>query len=176
MKILVVLLAFVYSVFEWYVHKDILAGYQFKLPSTPKISMDSLNTDLGIIYLESFMVSVGEGSHSIIYLANHTQYPPEINFKDESDSSAYHICQTIEDQLTEQLQGELIYSSATKMGGIPSRIFLIRYGEDSSVLKMSVIPFKNHLVSLQYFSDYNQRLSDDAERFFNSFSLLREGE
>lgn len=176
MNILVVLWTFVCSFFEWYVHKDPIAGYQIKLPSTPKISMDSLNTDLGIIYLESFMVSVGEGSKSIIYLANHTQYPTEINFNDDSDSSAYHICQTIEDQLKEQLQGEMIYSSTTQIGGISSRVFLIRYGEDSSVLKMSVIPFKNHLVSLQYFSDYNQRLSEDAERFFNSFSLIRQGE
>ncbi|HQX43431.1 MAG: hypothetical protein KA251_07810 [Saprospiraceae bacterium] len=172
MKLLTLILCLAFSFFEWFILRDTNAGYQVKLPSTPKISKDSLETDLGLIYLDSYMVSEGEDNQSIIYLVNHTQYPSDIDFNDESDSSSFFICQTIEDQLTEQLHGEKVYSSASQMGGVPSRIFLIRYGEDSSVVKMAVIPFKNHLVSLQYFSNYHQRLSNDAERFFNSFSLL----
>lgn len=72
--------------------------------------------------------------------------------------------------LLNQLQdSELIYSGK-KINGIESQIFLVKY-ESTNSIKTALIPFENHLYSLQQISTMEGRLNSNADKFFNSFKI-----
>ena len=169
MKFFLFLLIGLWSSFEWYVIEDKAAHFTVAMPNKPLFKFDSAMTDIGQIKIKSYTYSQGEGAHSQIFIVNHTEYPSEFNFDDAADSTGLYISQTIQDQILSQLQGTLMYSSETSFSNISAKLFLLRYGEDSSIVKMAVIPFRNHLVTLQYFSSYQDRLSQDADKYFKSF-------
>ena len=74
-------------------------------------------------------------------------------------------------QLWNQLQdSELIYSGKEKINGIESQIFLVKY-ESTNSIKTALIPFENHLYSLQQISTMEGRLNSNADKFFNSFKI-----
>ncbi|MCC6815597.1 MAG: hypothetical protein IT267_04205 [Saprospiraceae bacterium] len=156
---------------QWIDYEDNKAGFRISLPGKPVIREDSLDAAIGISYIKSLTVSEGEGIYAKVYLANFTLYSESVNL-DSEDSTDYFICQTIIDQINTQLDHSVIlYNENTIINGFNAKIAAIRYGLDSSTLRMAFIHNRNKLMTLQYYASKETGMSNEAEKFFYSFEF-----
>lgn len=169
MKWVVFILLFTQVVKDWVSVSDAVARFSVDMPLEPVQSRDSIDSDVGMVYIKTFTCSEGD----LIYMANLTTYPDDINFFNKEDSLSDYLIGAIRDQMISQLNGDLTYQYSREFDGIPGEVFQVTFGLDSSVVKMAVIPFFNHLLTLQHFCDYNTRQSKDIDRFFDSFHYMR---
>ena len=157
---------------DWILIDDTKAGFSISFPVDPVIKEDSLDAGIGMTYTKTLSTSVGDGMNAKIYLANFTAYPPEMNLNDK-DSTGYFLCQTIIEQVSQQLEHAVIlYNEATIINSRPSQLASIRYGADSSILRIAMIMHNNKLVSMQYYSPFETGMSKDAEKFFYSCRMF----
>lgn len=162
----------IYAVADWVLVEDKNAGFSLAFPVEPLIKQDSMDAGIGLTFTKTMSASVGEGNFARIYLANFTAYPKDMDLNDK-DSTGYYLCQTIIEQISSQLdKSEILYNQATSINRIPAQIASIRYGIDSSILRMALFMHKNKLMSLQYYSPAETGMSKDAEKFFYSCRML----
>lgn len=154
---------------QWFrlVHDQ--ARFSLELPDTPEYHLDSVDSEFGSVKIQSYTSAIADK----IYIANLTTYPKEIDLFDQTDSLSEYLISAIKDQMIYQLEeASLTHAYKLQCDGIPSEVFQITYGRDSSLLKMCVIPFYNHLLTLQYFCNFQDRNDREADRFFSSFKYL----
>lgn len=169
MKWILCILLFIPALQEWILVSDADASFSFQMPKAPDQSRDSIESEAGMVYVKTFSCSEGQ----IIYMVNLTTYPEGLNFFNKEDSLSEYLIEAIRDQMIAQLEGDLSYQYAREFDGIPGEVFQMTFGQDSSVVKMAVIPFFNHLLTLQYFCDYNSRQNKEVDKFFDSFRYQR---
>ncbi len=156
---------------DWSIIEDKKAGFSISFPVDPIIKEDSLDAGIGMSYTKTLTASIGKGDLAKIYLANFTAYPSEMDLND-SDSVGYYLCTTIIEQVSQQLEDAvLLYNEATLINKFPAHLATIKYGTDSSILRIAMIMYKNKLMSLQYYSPAEIGMSRDAEKFFYSCKL-----
>ncbi|NOT35745.1 MAG: hypothetical protein HOP11_00025 [Saprospiraceae bacterium] len=157
---------------DWVLVEDKRAGFSLAFPVQPNIKQDSLDAGIGLSYTKTMTASVGDGNDARIYLANFTAYPESMDLNDK-DSTGYYLCQTIIEQISGQLENsEILYNQPTSINSVPTQIASIRYGVDSSIVRMALFMHKNKLMSLQYYSPAETGMSKDAEKFFYSCKMM----
>lgn len=155
---------------DWKMYEFPEDGFQVLLPMKPQIKKQDLDSDIGKIKISSYVSTDKSGSAENIYIVNHTEYPGDFSF-DSGDSTGYYVVNTLQEGLLAQLDGKMIYSSPEEIAGKTANVCLIMYS-DSQIVKNVLITTGRHLYSLQLFTNYKNRLSKDAERYFKSFQFL----
>ena len=161
----------VFFALEWQYYESVHGYFKVYLPESPTKNDQELDTDIGNIKIYSYSaVDKKKEKDEDIYVVTHTIYPEDFILTG-ADSTMEYICQTIKEGLLNQLQdSELIYSGKEKINGIESQIFLVKY-ESTNSIKTALIPFENHLYSLQQISTMEGRLNSNADKFFTSFKI-----
>lgn len=155
---------------DWILYMPDSKQFSVYLPELPKLNVQDLDTDIGLIHVTNYVAVFKKTKEEDLYIINHTLYPKNFII-DAGDSTMQYIVETIQEGLMQQLEDpELLYDNIEKMNGIECQIFLIKY-QDSLSLKTVIVPFKNNIYTLQMSSNFNDRLNNYADKFFNSFKL-----
>lgn len=168
-KFIIALLILVASP-DWYLYTSQKLNFSILFPFKPTVQIKKIQTDLGTIGQTTAFIR-NQDSSAIEYQVLVSEYTPELFDSPETDSLKQLIQSTLVEEMETYLKGQIIYENSAEFKGMPCYWFLIKYSKSKS-LKSCLIWDQTNLICIIHYSDYDQRLSIESDRFFNSFMLL----
>ena len=156
---------------EWSQFTPLDQSFTVLLPGQPSYFENEMESDIGMIKVESYHSSVGVGKNEQIFSINKSNYPSTLEFNVQ-DSLFQEIESITKEGILNPLNGKILYHESVKIGNSDAKVFLIQYN-DTEAIKTYLIPHHNSVYTIQIFSSYINRNSRDAEKMISSFKILK---
>lgn len=143
------------------------ADFTAEFPAEPYLKYQTLETEVGKVENETYYTYDEE--QMIIYTVNYVEYGKDFISSDSTALITDLLMSYIED-ITEQVDGTLVYTSIEEKGKKNAVLFRITYNQGEGILKGRAIYVKDRVYTLQTFAPKHKSLSDDINRFLYSFT------
>lgn len=165
------------QLFPWQPFVSLEGGFQILAPGDLQHKVQEIETEMGTIdYHTYFLATTGDSVGNFVYMVSFYRAESLEIPKDSVDLLKDFFDVTVE-QAAQSVSGEVvIYDDLIYRYKYPGRFWRIHYNEGASVLKTRVYLIDGTFYSIQVATDASSSLSDDIDRFLDSFKLNSSGD
>jgi len=158
---------------EWTTFKSIEGKFQIEVPGEMEHTIQQIETDLGTINYHTFyLASLSDTSGNFVYMVSFYRSPSLLVPEDSIGLIGDFFDATVE-QAAHSVSGEvLILDEIRYQNRYPGRFWRIHYNGGRSVLKTKAYLVDDTFYSIQVAVDASFGLSNEVDRFMNSFKLI----
>ena len=157
---------------EWerYVSKE--GKFSIMTPGTLTEQLDTAQTAIGPVVCNNLFYHQKTDTTQTIYTLSYCDYPAETLHSDSTELVDLYFSSTVE-SMQNTLGGELLYQTTDRVYQYPAHLWKISYDENKKNAKFKTIMVDNRLYVLQVRTTDQPVTRKDANRFLDSFRILR---
>ena len=174
MKITSVLItAIILSQISWITYTSHDPAFTVEFPGKAEKKFKIIKTDIGEVEINTvYHVSSIDSTDNELYLLNYYKLDTAVFLGDSAMTRQEYIANTI-DNIAANLGGTVLYSNINADNGTLSAIYRVEYDKGKKSMKGKIVMDDSYLYSLQVFTDRQNSLNPNIERFLNSFYLRK---
>jgi hypothetical protein len=168
------LLPFFAFTFKWNEFKTIDGRFYVLVPGIMEEKITKSKTAIGDLEYHTFICQVPETDkiENLVYIVSYCDYPKGSIHSDSTEFLKDYFEATI-DESRRSIRGTLLYEADCKIDDFPGKTWRIDYNNGKATMRTKSFMVKNRLYSIQTACRRSENLNDDADKFFDSFRLMR---
>ncbi|MBK8506571.1 MAG: hypothetical protein IPL46_32870 [Saprospiraceae bacterium] len=170
------LAALALQLLPWQPFVSLEGGFQILAPGELQHKVQEIETEMGTIdYHTYFLATKGDSLGNFVYMVSFYR-SESLQIPTDSIDLLKDFFNASVEQAAQSVVGEVvIYDDLIYQYKYPGRFWRIHYNEGASVLKTRVYLIEGTFYSIQVATDASSSLSNDIDRFMNSFKLTKAG-
>ena len=158
---------------DWQLFESKENGFSILFPREPEVNPQIVNTEVGELTLDVYMVEVNDQSKddNLVYSVICTEYPASI-FQNPTEETFKLFFRNSVDGAVNNVHGKLLSELIIQFDGHPGREIKIDFREGLAIITMRMYLIDNKMYMIQTITETHKDFNTSIGRFMDSFKLI----
>lgn len=157
---------------DWETYTSTEGKFTIHVPGTLTSQIDTAQTAIGPVVCNNLFYHHKSDTTQSLYTISYCNYPAATLHSDSTELVDLYFANTVE-SMQNALKGELLYQSPDRVHQYPAHLWKISYDNGEKSAKFKTVIADNRLYVLQVRTTNHPATLKDANRFLDSFRIIR---